>query len=113
MIEVNGSDVSMTRGDTETLTVTPLNADGTEYVLTEGEYVEIVLKEKEAQSSPVVLRKTAIDGVVAFSRPDTWDLKEKAYFYNARIENGQGKHITFITGKFTIKPVIDDEVDNG
>ncbi len=29
MIEVNGSDVSMVRGDTETLTVTPLNADGT------------------------------------------------------------------------------------
>lgn len=112
MIEVNGSDVSMVRGDTETLTVTPLNADGTEYQLAEGEYVEIVLKEKESQASPVVLRKTAVDGVVAFSRTDTWGLKEKAYFYNARIENGQDKHITFIAGKFTIKPVVDDEASD-
>lgn len=113
MIEVNGNDVSMVRGDTETLTVTPLNADGTEYQLSEGEYVEIVLKEKESQASPVVLRKTAIEGVVSFNRSDTWNLKEKSYFYNARIEDGNGKHITFIIGKFTIKPVVDDEVDDG
>lgn len=113
MIEVKGSNVSMVRGDTETLTVTPMNADGSEYELAEGEYIELVLKEKESPTSPVVLRKVAENGVVSFNRADTWGLKEKPHFYNARIEDGEGKHITFITGKFTIKPVADDEENDG
>lgn len=113
MIEVNDTNVAMVRGDTETLTVTPFNADGTEYQLAEGEYVEIVLKEKTSQESPVALRKTAVEGSVSFTRADTWGLKEKPYYYNARIEDGNGKHITFIEGKFTIKPVVDDEANDG
>lgn len=51
MIDVDGTTITLTRGDTETLTVTVTDADGQPYELGDGEYIEFVAKAKQEMDS--------------------------------------------------------------
>lgn len=110
MIVVDGTTITLTRGDTETLTVTVTDADGQPYELGEGEYIEFVAKAKPTDAEPLI-RKVTTDGAITFDRADTWGLATGKYAYNVRVENGTSSYHTIIEGKLSITAVVDDESD--
>lgn len=110
MIGVNGTDITLTRGDTETLTVTVTDASGQPYELGEGEYIELVAKAKPTDAEPLI-RKVTTDGTITFDRADTWDLSTGKYAYNIRVEAGTSSYHTIIEGKLIITAVVDDAAD--
>ena len=110
MISVDGTTITLTRGDTETLTVTVTDADGQPYELGDGEYIEFVAKAKPTDAEPLV-RKVTTDGTITFDRADTWGLAVGKYVYNVRVEDGTSSYHTIIEGKLSITAVVDDEAD--
>lgn len=107
MITIDNDTITLTRGDTETLEVTVLDAEGNPYELQEGEYVELVVKQS-ADSGSVLIRKTTTDGTIKFARSDTWELPKGKYPYNIRVEDGTSAFHTIIEGKFVVAAVVDD-----
>ena len=107
MISVDGTTITLTRGDTETLNVTVTDASGQPYELGEGEYIEFVAK-STADSPDVLIRKTTTDGTIVFERADTWQLAKGKYPYNIRVEDGTSSYHTIIKGKLVIAEVVDD-----
>lgn len=110
MISVDGTTITLTRGDTETLVVTVTDAGGQPYELSEGEYIELVAKAKASDAQPII-RKVTTDGSITFDRADTWHLSEGKYAYNIRVEDGTSSYHTIIEGKLVITAVVDDEAD--
>lgn len=110
MISVDGTTITLTRGDTETLGVTITDAEGNPYELQEGEYVELCVKAKPTDAD-VLIRKTTTDGNIAFERSDTWGLVVGKYAYNIRVEDGTSSYHTVIEGKLAITAVVDDAAD--
>ena len=110
MISVDGTTITLTRGDTETLQVTVTDADGQPYELGEGEYIELVVKAKPSDAQPLI-RKVTTDGAITFDRADTWGLDVGKYAYNVRVENGTSSYHTIIEGKLSITAVVDDAAD--
>ena len=112
MISIKGYDITMVLGDTESISLTPLNPDGTVYDLAQDEYVEFIVKEKAREDSPTLLRRIAGENfTITFDRDDTWNLETgKKYVYNARVENNAGtRHITFLVGKFVLAEVVESD----
>lgn len=107
MIKITDNDIELTRGDTETLEITVLDAEGNPYTLQSGEYIELVVKQSP-ESSDVLIRKTTTDGTITFSRSDTWELQKGKYAYNIRLEDGISSYHTIIEGKLIITSVVDD-----
>lgn len=107
MIDINGTTITLTRGDTETLTVNVTDVDGNPYELGEGEYIEFVAK-STADAADTLIRKTTTDGTISFERADTWELAKGKYPYNIRVENGTSSYHTIIEGKLVIAEVVDD-----
>lgn len=107
MIEVDGTNVTLTKGDTERLRIEVTDADGNPYELRDGEYVELVVKNKHTDATALI-RKVAVDGVVDFERADTWGLKVGRYEYQVRVEDGTDEFHTIIDGTFAISKVVDD-----
>ena len=110
MISVDGTTITLTRGDTESLVVAVTDADGQPYELGEGEYIELCVKARPTDAD-VLIRKTTTDGTIAFERADTWGLAVGKYAYNVRVENGTTSYHTIIEGKLAITAVVDDAAD--
>lgn len=110
MISVDGTTITLTRGDTETLAVAVTDASGQPYELQEGEYIEFVAKAKPTDAEPLI-RKVTTDGSITFDRADTWGLSVGKYAYNIRVEDGTSSYHTIIEGKLSITAVVDDERD--
>lgn len=111
MISVSGDTITMTRGDTETLTVTVLDSDGESYTLGEDEYIELCIKASVDDDTALVV-KTTTDGDITFDRDDTWSMDVGKYVYNIRVEDGSTSFHTIIEGKFVLKAVVDDASDD-
>lgn len=108
MIKVEGTTITLTRGDTWPLTVEAETKDGNPYELQDGEYIELVVKRKNTDNV-VLLRKVADNnGTIYFERADTWGMKAGIYEYQVRVENGTNDFRTFIEGNFVIGKVVDD-----
>ena len=108
MISVDGTTITLTRGDTWSLTVEAETKDGSPYELKDGEYIEFVVKRKHTDNAPLLRKVVDSNGTIYFERADTWDMKPGTYEYQVRIENGTNVFHTFIEGNFVIGKVIDD-----
>ena len=96
MIYIEDGVINLTRGDDATITVPIKRPDGTEYVLSENEYLIFALRERPESSSTLLLELQSVPGenTIDIKHSDTSDMK--IGFYSAEIQlmaNG-GKIIT-------------------
>lgn len=109
MLQVQGTDISLTRGDTAEFDVAPLNADGTAYEFQEGDSVIFTLAKKWGVAPPIVEREVPTDTLVLGIRPsDTSSLKFGTYCYDIKVRNSiTGDEWTFVLGSWHVT----DEAD--
>ena len=91
---VNGTNLSMTRGDSETITVSLES-----YVFTDADRVEMTVR-KQAQASTVLMHKVAeiIDGeaIIEIKSEDTSAMRFGEYVYDIQWTDGEGSVTTII-----------------
>lgn len=103
MLQVNGTNIELTRGDTAEFDVSPKNADGTAYEFQEGDSVIFTLAKK--WGGPVLVeREVPTSTLVLAIRPaDTKDLKFGTYYYDLKVRNSiTGDEWTFVIGSWEV-----------
>ena len=108
MLQVNGSNISLTRGDTAEFDVLPKNADGTVYEFQTGDSVIFTLSKK--WGGPVIVEREVPTSTLVLSiRPaDTASLKFGQYCYDLKVHNDlTGDEWTFVIGSWNVT----DEAD--
>ena len=103
--KINGTTISLTRGDTLKLKVDIFNPDGSEYVPLEGDTVRFALKSKYNDREPLILKDISINDLELTIEPeDTKDLKQPSdYVYDIQLTHINGDVDTFIDrAKFRI-----------
>lgn len=104
MLEVDGSEISLTRGDTAEFEVHPLNPDGTPYEFQEGDSVVFTLAKKWGAPSPIVEREVPTSTLLLRIRPaDTGSLAFGTYCYDIKVRNSStGDEWTFALGRWLV-----------
>lgn len=108
-VKINGTTITMTRGDTLKVLVTIVNADGTEYEPVEGDSIRFAMK--ASYNADILIRKNIpIDTLLLHLEPeDTKSLKmPKEYFYDIELTHANGDVDTFIANA---KLKLSEEVD--
>lgn len=109
-VKVNGTTISMTRGDTLKLTITIFDADGTEYVPIEGDSIRFAMKASYKDPDVLIKKDIPLDTMLLHLEPeDTKNLNmPKQYVYDIELTHANGDVDTFIAGG---KLSIVEEVD--
>lgn len=109
MYEINGTSITLTRGDSFYTQVGMKNEDGTEYTPQEGDSVRFALKRFYDDAEPLIEKAIPIDTLILHLEPsDTKDLSFGEYVYDIELTKANGDVDTFIyKASFTI----DNEVD--
>lgn len=97
MYKIDGSTITLTRGDSFYATVEIKNANGTAYTPQEGDTVRFALKEYYNDSEPTILKNIPTDSLVLYLAPeDTKDLEFGSYVYDIELTKANGDVDTFI-----------------
>ena len=108
MYKVNGTTITMTRGDTARINVKIL-MDGEEYTPEQGDVIRFAAKKDYADDETAILKIVPNDTMILTIEPaDTKQLDFGYYKYDMQITFADGDVYTFIA-KATL--VIDKEVD--
>lgn len=108
MYKVNGTTITMTRGDTVRINV-KIMMDGEEYIPEEGDVVRFAAKKNYTDENPCIIKTVPNDTLILTLEPsDTKSLEFGYYKYDLQITFSDGDVHTFVT-KATL--VIDKEVD--
>ena len=105
MIDISGTTITMTRGDTLLATVGILNADGTPYEPREGDSVVFSVKKSYNDDTTVIQKDIPTDTLLLRIDPeDTKSLPQpSSYVYDIQLITADGKVDTFIyKSKFKI-----------
>ena len=108
--KVNGTTISLTRGDTLKLKVNIFNPDGSEYVPLEGDEIRFAMKQSYSAKDLKLYKTIPIDTLLLEIDPtDTKDLKQPAeYVYDIQLTHVSGDVDTFIANaKFKITEEVD------
>lgn len=95
----------LTRGDTGLYTITLYDAEGNEYVPTEGEVVTFYLLKKNCDdlSEAILVKDIPIDTMLLELEPsDTIDLQTSTYSYRIRLRDTVGHEWTVIKSQLKI-----------
>ena len=93
---INGSDISLTRGDSLVLGITITKGD-IEYTPVEGDVVRFALKHVIADDEPLILKTADISTMTLIIEPnDTKDLAFGTYVYDIQLTTHDGFVDTFI-----------------
>ena len=108
MLEVDGFDIALTRGDTAFFDVILTNDDGTEYVPVEGDTVRFALK-KSYKDDECLIRKSfpTTTMVLELEPEDTKPLSFTTYVYDIEFTDHLGHVSTPIKGKFKVTEEVD------
>ena len=111
---LDGTDISMVRGDNETIKVTMKKYDGTIIPFVEGDTVTLSVKEHarmtEYAFQKVVTGVTGDFATIAIEPADTNELDFKSYSYDIELKNQYNQIKTIIrSSKFEIA----EEITNG
>ena len=111
MVSINGSTVTMTKGDTMEAVLEILLADGSPYDVQEGDLIHFALKRKYSDKC-VLIRKNIdpADMILRLEPEDTKKLRPDwvPYVYDIELTTADGRVDTFIDrGRF----IITEEVD--
>lgn len=107
MYAINGTNITLTRGDSLYLTVTATQ-NGETYTPAEGDSIRFAMKRNYTDTETVMVKTIPTDTMILHIEPtDTEALSLRAtYVYDIELTKANGDVDTFIKGKF----FIDDEV---
>lgn len=109
-VKVQGTTISMTRGDTVRLKLDILNPDGTTYEPINGDSIRFAMKSKYNDKEPLIIKDISPDALDLVINPDdTKSLKQPSeYVYDIQLTHANGDIDTFIANA---KLKITEEVD--
>ncbi len=108
MIDIKGTQIKMTRGDTLRLTVTMVDSEGTEYIPVEGDVIRFAAKKNYIDQETVILKVIPNDTLQLELQPsDTKNLPFGTYVYDIEITFADGVVDTFIANA---KLILTEEV---
>jgi hypothetical protein len=105
MFKTCGNNIYITRGDSSTLAVDILNADGTAYSMVDGDVINFTVK-KHATDAAALISKSTSDSTITvtgneasigINPGDTKSLDYGIYLYDVQITHKDGSVDTFIT----------------
>lgn len=97
MVSIYGTTITMTRGDTVSIGVSILQADGTEYILRAGDSVRFAVKKDYLDTEPLILKTLDnLDPKIELLPEDTKDLSFGKYVYDVELTKEDGTVDTFI-----------------
>ena len=97
MVRVNGTTITMTRGDTLTVQIGIIKADGTPYEPSEGDVVRFALKKDYSDKNPIILKTIDNEDLTLTLLPsDTKQLAFGDYVYDIELTQEDGTVDTFI-----------------
>jgi len=97
MYKIEGSAITLTRGDSFYATVTMKNPDKTDYTPQQGDVVRFALKKRYTDAEPLILKNVPTDTLVLHLEPeDTKDLAFGKYVYDIELTKANGDVDTFI-----------------
>lgn len=106
MLRINNNDITLTRGDTLTLTVTLTNMDGEPYEPESGDSIRFAVSTGYFGDSNYALHfeQSIPADSMTFTMPatETGNLEYKEYNYDIEITHSDGCIDTVISGKLTI-----------
>lgn len=111
---INGTDISMVRGDTETIRVKMLDDDGNKVPLGEGDKVYFTVKStlstKDVEIQKVIESFVEGEAIINITPEDTKDLKFRGYYYDIQLNRSNGQIKTIIpTSKLNIRSEVTDD----
>lgn len=97
-VEVNGTTIKMTRGDTLRLWLNLKDAEGYPYIPDEGDSIRFAMKAQYEDDVPLIVKNIPIDSLLLTLDPeDTKDLEQPSvYVYDIEITYANGDVDTFI-----------------
>lgn len=103
MHTINGTDITLTRGDTLYIDLT-ITKDGEEYIPQEGDTIRFAMKHRYTDTNVLINKNIPIDSLQLKIEPqDTKGLTMgKTYVYDIELTNAYGDVDTFIMGNFTV-----------
>jgi len=105
---VNGNNISMTRGDSETITISCTNTDSQAIPFVEGDTVYLTMK-KSVGNMEKILQKIItvfINGraIIELNPEDTKNLEVRSYVYDIQLTRASGSVTTLVKpSKFIIE----------
>lgn len=103
MVEINGFDISLTRGDSLFLTVELTNQDGSSYTPVEGDSIRFAMKKRYKDPECLILKQIPTSMMVLGIDPeDTKNLSFGTYVYDIELTDHLGNVATPIIGTFKV-----------
>lgn len=94
---INGTTISLTRGDTFAAKIKIKNPDKTPYIPQEGDAIRFAMKERYLDEYPVLKKDIPVDTMMLILEPeDTKPLKFGKYRYDIQLTTKDGIVCTFI-----------------
>lgn len=98
MVQINGTTITMTRGDTARISVFITDSDGVQYIPGAGDKIRFAAKLNYDEGAPLILIDVPIDSLVFTIEPeDTKELPFGNYVYDIELTKEDGTVDTFIT----------------
>lgn len=94
----NKNKIYLTKGDNAEFEVKISYADGTPYILQEGDVVVFTMK--VSPNAETTIRKTTTTGTIIFVPTDTNTLASGLYVYDVQLSTGNGRIYTVIPTSF-------------
>ncbi len=97
MYKINGTAITLTRGDSFYATVTMEQADGEPYIPQAGDTIRFALKKRYTDSEPLIIKPVPTDTLMLHLEPeDTKALPFGRYVYDVELTKANGDVDTFI-----------------
>lgn len=107
MVVINGTTITMVRGDTARISVGIQDAEGEPYVPAEGDRIRFAAKKKYTDAEPVINKEVDTTAMLLVLDPeDTKDLQmgsmKGRYVYDIELTQADGTVDTFIRGDLVL-----------
>ena len=101
MVAVSGTTITITKGDTGIITVSIMNADGSQYVPQSGDTIRFAMKKNYSDAETLILKNIPLETMELRLDPeDTKDLdagpQKGKYKYDIELTRADGQIDTFI-----------------
>lgn len=108
MFKINGTTMTLTRGDTAFITVQMYDSDGETYTPSDGDTIYFNVKRKYTDASTIIKKEVPLDTMILELEPsDTKSMSFKNYIYEFEYTDSEGHVDTFINGTLTITGEVD------
>ncbi len=97
MYSINGTEITLTKGDSFNCEITLKNEDGTNYTPTAGDLIRFTMKRSTSESTVLISKTVPVETLILHLSPsDTANLPVRTYVYDMEIVKESGDVFTFI-----------------